>query len=97
MGVSSKMSICLSSVCGLLSVCPSVTPNYFFNRWSDWNKNFSTKSGENEHVKILILKHRGQHPWVDSGTNSTLAHNFFEKEYFCKDKFTLQCVISAEF
>jgi hypothetical protein len=50
MGVSSKMSVCLSVCC--LSVCLSVVchefvPNYLLHRWSDWAKIFFTKTREN--------------------------------------------------
>ncbi len=67
MGVSSKMSVCLLSVC--LSVCLSVVcqefvPNYLYNHWSDWAKFFFTKTRENVYLRILILKFRGQDPRV---------------------------------
>ena len=68
MGVSSKMSVCLLSVV-CLSVCLSVVcdefvPNYLLNPWSDWTKNFFTKTRENVYLRILILKFRGQDPRV---------------------------------
>ncbi len=59
MGVSSKMSVCLSSVCRLSVVCLSVgCPQIFLNCWSDWDKLFFTKTRENEYVEILILELR---------------------------------------
>jgi hypothetical protein len=56
------LSVCLS-VCRL-SVCDEFVPNYFLNRWSDWDKFFFTKTGENVYLRILILKFRGQDPRV---------------------------------
>ena len=68
MGVSSKMSVCLLSVVCLsvccLSVCDEFVPNYLLNPWSDWAKIFFTKTRENVYLRILILKFRGQDPWV---------------------------------
>ncbi len=65
MGVSSKMSVCLSIVCCLLSVvCDEFVPNDLLNRWSDWAKIFFTKTRENVYLRILILKFRDQHPRV---------------------------------
>ena len=67
MGVSSKMSVCLSVVCLLsvcLSVCDEFVPNYLLNHWSDWAKNFFTKTRENVYLRISILKFRGQDPRV---------------------------------
>ncbi len=55
MGVSSKMSVCCLSV-----VCHEFVPNYLLNRWPDWAKFFFTKTRENVHLRILILKFRGQ-------------------------------------
>ncbi len=72
MGVSSKMSVCLSvclsvvcllSVC-CLSVCDEFVPKYLLNRLSDWDKIFFTKTRENVYLRILILKFRGQDPRV---------------------------------
>jgi hypothetical protein len=57
MRVSSKMSVCLLSVC--LSVCDEFVPNYILNPWSDW-----AKTRENVYLRILILKFRGQDPRV---------------------------------
>ncbi len=63
MGVSSKMSVChLSVVC--LSVCPSVVPNYFMIRWSDWDKKFCTKTRKNVYVEMFILELRCHSPTV---------------------------------
>ncbi len=70
MGVSSKMSVCLLSVCclsvvRLLSVvCDEFVPNYLLNRWLDWAKFFFTKTRENVYLRILIMKFRGQDPRV---------------------------------
>jgi hypothetical protein len=59
MGVSSKMSVCLLSV-----ACDEFVPNYLLNHWSDWAKNFITKTRENVYLGILILKFRGQRPRI---------------------------------
>ena len=67
MGVSSKMSVCLSvclSVVCLSSVCPTVVPNYHLNCWSNWDNKFNTKTRENVYVEILILEFRGHPPRV---------------------------------
>ena len=67
MRVSSKMSVCLSVCClsvVCLSVCDEFVPNYLLNHWSDCAKNFFTKTRENVYLRILILKFRGQDPWV---------------------------------
>ncbi len=63
MGVSSKMSVCLLSVC-LSVVCDEFVPNYLLNRLSDWAKKIFTKTTENVYLRILILKFRGQDPRV---------------------------------
>ncbi len=84
-----------------LSVCLSVgCPQLFFEPLVWLGKIFSTKTRENEYVKILILEFRGYPPRVDSGAKSTwltIFIQFLQKVYFCKDKFILQSVILAEF
>ncbi len=57
-GVSSKMSVCLS-VC-----CHKFVPNYLLNQCSDWAKFFFTQTRENVYLRFLILKFRGQDPRV---------------------------------
>jgi hypothetical protein len=47
-----------------LSVCHEFVPNYLLNPRSDWAKFFFTKTRENVYYRILILKFRGQDPWV---------------------------------
>jgi hypothetical protein len=80
MGASSKMSVCLLSVCCLsvvcllsvcclsvfLSVCHEFVSDYLLSRWSDWAKTFFTKTRENVYLRILILKFRGQPPGLRS-------------------------------
>ena len=63
MGVSSKLSVCLS-VCCLSVCCHEFVPNYLLNHWSDWAKIFFTKTRENVYFRILILKFTGQDPRV---------------------------------
>ncbi len=63
MGVSSKLSVCLS-VCCLSVCCHEFVPNYLLNHWSDWAKFFFTQTRENVYLRILILKFRGQDPRV---------------------------------
>jgi hypothetical protein len=55
-------NVCLLSVCCLSVVCVEFVPNYLLNHWSDWAKQFFTKTRENVYLGILILKFRGQHP-----------------------------------
>ena len=56
--------VCLSVVCLSVVCCHEFVPNYLLNRWPDWAKFFFTNTRENEYLRILILKFRGQDPRV---------------------------------
>jgi hypothetical protein len=59
-------------------------PQLFFEPLVWLGKKFSTKTGENEYVKILILEFRGYPPRVYSVSKSTLAYNSYKKYIFAK-------------
>ena len=62
MGVNSKMSVCLLSVVCLFVT--SLSPIIFFTVGMIGLNFFFTKTRENVYLRILILKFRGQDPWV---------------------------------